>query len=115
MFSERAFGGWERHREVEGGWEDSFTMVDGGRDAPKTEPDTYNWLRDSTPRKNWDLHHSTHVCLWDSGRRETRIAEERKSRIASWQDSKIQPSMGTGNPLSTSSTNPFSFLGSTED
>lgn len=28
--------------------------------------------------------------------------EERKSRIASWQDNEIKPSMGTGNPLSTS-------------
>ena len=28
--------------------------------------------------------------------------EEKRSQIASWQGSKIKPSMGTGNPLSTS-------------
>lgn len=59
--------GKERDRKVEG-WEGSFTMVDEGRNAPRTEAEMYNWLRDSTPRKNRDVHHSVHVCLQ---RRET--------------------------------------------
>ena len=83
-------------------------MVDGGRNASRTAAETYNWLRiQLLEKKKEKTSKFAIVHIVSVGfREETNTHSLKKGTVkllpdkVLLQDSKIKPSMGTGNALS---------------